>query len=255
MLQTLTPDEADFMARHRDEIELFLKHGSTSVGTGMAVFASNLDNVKNVLRDIEALHQRTFLRDGHLRSPEFFADRKRLFGQLDTHLTGFTKKGIGFPDHPNLKSALGISSRSLVHRWTKAGAPYQIPGYATHMDGVAKASNYVKYGGWLGTAVGGGASYMKVQDVCTAGDVEACKKVKLTEGGSFIGGVAGGALAGSILTGSVVGTICLGLSVPTGGVAMAVCGLVVVAAGSLGAGVAGGAIGEEFGDVVYEFTK
>ncbi|MDR3564458.1 MAG: hypothetical protein P4N59_23905, partial [Negativicutes bacterium] len=134
-LQTLTPDEADFMARHHDEIESFLKHGSTSIGTGVAVFASNLESVKSALRDIEALHQRNFQRDGHLRSPEFFAERKRLFGQLDSHLTGFTKKGIGFPDHPSLKNALGISSRSLVHRWTKAGAPDQIPGYATHMDG------------------------------------------------------------------------------------------------------------------------
>ncbi|WPX59399.1 MULTISPECIES: hypothetical protein [unclassified Pseudomonas] len=40
-LQDLTPDEADFMARHRDEIESFLKHGSTGMGVGAAVFASN----------------------------------------------------------------------------------------------------------------------------------------------------------------------------------------------------------------------
>lgn len=254
-LQTLTPDEADFMARHRDEIESFFKHGSTSIGTGMAVSAANLDGVKSVLRDIDALHQGTFLRDGHLRSPEFFAERKRLFSQLDTHLTGLTKKGIGFPDHPNLKSALGISSRSLVHRWTKAGAPDQIPGYATHLEGVAKAAKYVKYGGWLGTAVGGGASYMKVQDVCAAGNAEACQKVKFTETGSFIGGVAGGAAAGSFLTGATAGSICVGLSVPTGGAAMLVCGLVVVAAGSFAAGAIGGATGEEIGEVIYEIAK
>jgi hypothetical protein len=155
-------------------------------------------------------------------SHDFISSVTGGFGQLDTHLTRFTKKGIGFPDHPNLKSALRISSRSLVHRWTKAGAPDQIPGYATHMDGVAKASKYVKYGGWLGTAVGGGASYMKAQDVCMAGDTKACKRVKLTESGSFIGGVAGGATVG---------------------------------AGSFGAGVAGGKIGEGIGDMIYEVVK
>ena len=254
-LQNLTPEEADFMARHRDEVESFLTLGSTSIGAGMAVFASNLESVKSVLLDIEALHQRSFLRDGHLRSPEFFAERKRLLRLLDSHLNGLTKKGIGFPDHPNLKSALGISSRSLVHRWTKAGAPGQIPGYATHMDGVAKAAKYVKYGGWLGTALGGGASYMKVQEVCAAGDEQACKKVRLTEGGSFLGGVAGGAVAGSILTGPALTTICAGLTVPSGGVALAVCGLVVVAAGSLGAGMAGGMSGEGIGDMIYEVSK
>ncbi|SDV12266.1 hypothetical protein [Pseudomonas mucidolens] len=254
-LQTLTPEEADFMARHRDEIESFLKHGSTSIGTGVAVFDSNLDSVKNTLRDIEALHQSTFLRDGHLRSPEFFVERKRLFGQLDTHLTRFTKKSIGFPDHPNLKSALGISNRSLVHRWTKAGAPDQIPGYATHMDGIAKAAKYVKYGGWLGTAIGGGASYIKIQDVCGASNTEACKKVKFTETGSFAGGVAGGAAVGLALTGSTAAAMCVALGVPTGGLATLACGVVVVGAGSFVSGTIGGALGEEMGEVVYEAGK
>lgn len=254
-LQNLTPEEADFMALHRDEVESFLILGSTSIGAGMAVFASNLDNVKSVLRDIEALHQRSFLRDGHLRSPEFFVERKRLLNQLDSHLTGLTKKGIGFPDHPNLKSALGISSRSLVHRWTKAGAPGQIPGYATHMGGVAKAAKYIRYGGWLGTALGGGASYMKVQEVCTAGDEQACKKVKLTEGGNFLGGVAGGAAAGSILTSSTVGAICLGLGVPTAGAGTFVCGLIVVGVGSLAAGAALGRAGDKAGEIIYQVSQ
>lgn len=254
-LQSLTPEEADFMALHRDEVESFLILGSTSIGAGMAVFASNLENVKSVLLDIEALHQRSFLRDGHLRSPEFFVERKRLLNQLDSHLTGLTKKGIGFLDHPNLKSALGISSRSLVHRWTKAGAPGQIPGYATHMGGVAKAAKYVKYGGWLGTALGGGASYMKVQEVCTAGDEQACKKVKLTEGGSFLGGVAGGAAAGSMLTSSTVGAVCLVLGVPTVGAGTFVCGLIVVGVGSLAAGAALGRAGDKAGEIIYEVSQ
>lgn len=254
-LQALTPEEADFMARHRDEIESFLKHGSTSIGTGVAVFASNLDSVKNTLRDIEALHQYTFMRDGHLRSSEFFAERKRLFDQLDTHLTRFTKKSTGFPDHPKLKSALGISNRSLVHRWTNAGAPDQIPGYATHMDGIAKAAKYVKYGGWLGTAIGGGASYMKVQDVCAAGNTDACKKVRFTETGSFAGGVAGGAAVGLALTGSTAAAICIALGVPTGGLATLGCGVVVVGAGSFASGTMGGALGEEMGEVIYEAGK
>ncbi|VCU64039.1 MULTISPECIES: PAAR domain-containing protein [Pseudomonas] len=163
-LKPLSASEADFMTRHHAEIEGFLSQGSTAIGAGEAMFARNLEAVKGTLRDIEALHQSAFLKDGHLRSPEFFAERKRLLAQLNTGLTGLIRKGIGFPDHPNLKSALGISSRSLVHGWTKAGAPGQIPGYATHLDGVAKAATVVKYGGWFGTAVGGGASYMKVQD-------------------------------------------------------------------------------------------
>uniref|UniRef100_UPI0030DD9A93 PAAR domain-containing protein n=1 Tax=Pseudomonas sp. RL_15y_Pfl2_60 TaxID=3088709 RepID=UPI0030DD9A93 len=251
-LEALTPDEADFMARNRDEIESFLTQGSTSIGIGEAIFAKHLEGVSNSLRSIDSLHQRSFQQYGHLRAQEFFAERQRLFSQLEMQLTSLTKKGIGFPDHPNLKSALGISSRSLVHHWTKAGAPGQIPGYATHINGVARAAKYVKMGGWIGTTVGAGASYMKVQDVCTAGNTEACERVKYTETGSFAGTVVGGAITGFALSGSAAGTICIALGVPTGGIGALACGLIVVGAGSLAAGGIGGGIGESTADVVYK---
>jgi uncharacterized Zn-binding protein involved in type VI secretion len=255
LLETLSPEEADFMVRHRDEIQTFLALGSSAIGIGKDILKNNLDNVNQVFRDIEALHQRSFQRDGHLRSPAFFAERQQLFGQLNTHLSALTRKGIGFPDQPNLKRALGISSRSLVHHWTQAGGPGQIAGYATHFDGVTRASQYLKYGGWLGTAVGGGASALKVQEVCEAGNAEACERVKFTEAASFAGGITGGALAGGVLSAEAVGGLCLVAGPPTGGVGTLACGVVVVAAGGLLGGTIGGRVGEWLGDVVYEATK
>lgn len=219
------------------------------------MFARNMGSLKSVLQEIETLHQTTFLKDGHLRSPEFFSERKRLLAQLDTQLTSLVRKGIGLPDHPNLKSALGISSRSLVHRWTQAGAPGQIPGYATHIQKLAKAATVIKYGGWVGTSIGGGASYMKVQNVCSAGDDEACQKVKFTETGSFTGTIGGGAVAGAALSTAVVGGLCVGLGVPTMGAATLACGLIVVGAGSVAGGALGGAFGEWVGEKIYEAVK
>jgi hypothetical protein len=156
ILETLSPEEADFMVQHRDVIQTFLTLGSGAIGVGASIFKNNLDSVGNALRDIEALQQNTLQRDGHLRSPAFFAERQRLLAQLNSHMTVLTRKGIGFPNHFNLKKMLGISSQSLVHHWTNASPAGQIPGYATHLEGVARASKYVQYGGWLGTAVGGG---------------------------------------------------------------------------------------------------
>ncbi|MCU0121765.1 hypothetical protein N8H74_26185 [Pseudomonas sp. B2M1-30] len=254
-LKPMTDEEASFMVRYRSQIESVLSQGSTSIGVGEAIFAKNLEDVKTSLKEIEALHQKSFKRDGHLRSQDFFAERARLFAKLDRQLTGLTRKGIGFPDHPSLKSALGISSRSLVHHWSLAGAPGQIPGYATHAAGIAKAAKVVKYGGWIGTAVGGGASYMKVQEVCAAGNKDACEKIKYTESGSFIGGVAGGAATGAVLSGSTAGVICVGLGVPTGGMATLACGVIVVAAGSYAGGSVGGATGEWAGEKIYEAGK
>lgn len=254
-VNALSPEEADFMAQHRDEIETFFARGATAIGIGEAMFAKNLDDVSKLFKEVEALHVRSFQADGHLRSPAFFAERKRLLAQLNTNLTALTRKSIGFPDHPNLKSALGISTRSLVHRWTVAGGADQIPGYATHIESVSKASKYLKYGGWIGTSIGGGASYMKVQDVCTAGDTEACKKVKFTETGSFAGGIGGGALAGALLTAPTVAGICVGLGVPTAGVGALVCGVLVVGAGSYAGGEVIGSLGEKAGEVIYEYTE
>ena len=255
VLETLSPEEADFMVQHRDVIQTFLTHGSGAIGVGASIFKNNLESVGNALRNIEALQQNTLQRDGHLRSPAFFAERQRLLAQLNSHMTVLTRKGIGFPNHFNLKKMLGISSQSLVHHWTNASPAGQIPGYATHLEGVARASKYVQYGGWLGTAVGGGVSALKVQDVCTAGRTEACERVRLTESGGFTGGVIGGAVAGTALSVQRVGVLCLAFGVPTGGVGTGVCAAVAVATGTLAGGAAGSGVGEWLGDVIYEALK
>ena len=104
----------------------------------------------------------------------------------------------------------------------------------------------------MGTAVGGGASYLKVQEVCAAGNMEACRKVKFTETGSFAGGVAGSAAAGVLISAAGVATLCVGLGVPTGGLGTVVCGVVAVGAGSLASGAVGGALGEKIGEIIYE---
>ena len=255
VIKEMTPEEAEFMVRHREEIETFLTRGSTAIGVGEAIFAKHLDDVQKLMKDIEALHVRTFQATGGLKSAEFFAERKRLLTQLNTNLTALTRKSIGFPDHPNLKSALGISSRSLVHRWTAAGGADQIPGYATHIEGVSKAAKYVKAGGWIGTAIGGHASYMKVQDVCSAGDTEACEKVKFTEVGGFTGGVAGGAAAGALMTAPAIAFACAAIGVPTAGIGTLVCAAVVVGGGAFTAGIIGGIGGEAVAEKLYEVTR
>lgn len=100
---------------------------------------------------------------------------------------------MGLGDHPSLKSALGISSQSLVHRWNKAGAPGRIPGYATHVAAVSRAAKYMQAGGYIGIGIGGVASLLSVQEVCNAdSESAACRKVKFSTGGRFTGSALGG---------------------------------------------------------------
>lgn len=247
-LQALTPDEADFMARHRDEIESFLTESSGAIGIGEVMFAKHLDNVKSTLEQLEALHQRTFQQHGRLQSPEFFSERQRLMSQLDNSLGPLVRKGVGIPEHPKLKSALGISKQSLVHHWRKAGVPGRVPGYATHIDGVARASKYIKLGGWVGVGLGASASALKVQEACREGREEECRQVKYAESGKFAGGMIGGAVGAPI-----GGAACVALSAT--GLGGIVCGVIMVGLGSIAGGAGGEVFGEGVGEVLYEQTK
>jgi len=175
------------------------------------MFGQHLGSLKSNMVELEQLHQRTFDKQGKLQGAEFFTERKRLMSQIDHHLGPLVRKGTGIPSHPKLKSALGISSRSLVHHWSKAGVAGGIPGYATHIEGVSRASKYIKAGGWVGIGLGVAAFGMKVKETCRVGSAEECERVKFTEAGKF-GGSLGGGTAKFVLS-CLGGVILLGICI------------------------------------------
>lgn len=188
-LDPLSPEEAEFMFRHAAEIASFTGHTSTWLGVSAAVMEKHLTQMRDTLQAIERLHQDSYRQHGHLKSPQFFAERTRLLAQLDAHLLNSTRlRGqTTLGDHPKLKTALGISSRSLVHHWDKAGAPGQIPGYATHVNAISRAAKYMSTGGYIGIGIGGVSSLLAIQEVCNSGSGAACEKVRFTEGVSLLG--------------------------------------------------------------------
>ncbi|KRP71056.1 hypothetical protein TX23_16830 [Pseudomonas paralactis] len=250
-LDSLTPDEADFLYRHGAEIAGFIGHTSTWLGVSAVVMEKHLSNLRDTLQAMERLHQENYRQHGHLRSPQFFADRQRLMSQLDAHLLNSTRlRGqTTLGDHPKLKAALGISSRSLVHHWDKAGGPGQIRGYAAHVEAVSRATKYMKAGGYIGIALGGISSLLAIQQVCNGDTGAACEKVKFTEGGKFAGSTAVGAASG--LAASYASTaicIALGVTTGTGGV---ICIAAVVGAGTWVGTTYGGKTGEYIGEKIY----
>lgn len=255
-LDSLTPDEADFLYRHGAEIASFIGHTSTWLGVSAVVMETHLNNLRNTLQAIERLHQQTYRQHGHLKSSQFFTDRQRLMSQLDAHLLNSTRlRGhTTLGDHPKLKTALGISSRSLVHHWDKAGAPGQIPGYAAHVEATSRATQYMKAGGYIGIGIGGVSSLMAIEQVCNGESGPACEKVKFTEGGKFglstALGVAGGAMASS-----ASGPICLAIGVATGGIGGVVCIAAIVGTGAWMGTTVGSMTGEAIGEKIYEMTQ
>lgn len=259
-LEPLTPEEADFMYRYRAEIEQIVSGSSTWMGVSSAVMGQHLTELRKTLLEIEHLHQESYRQHGHLRSPEFFSDRKRLLSQLDAQLlkSARFRNLTSFGDYNKLKNALGISNRSLVHHWNKAGGAGQIPGYATHVNSISRAAKYMKAGGYIGIGLGVVASGLAIQEVCSAApDSPECKKVKFTEGGKFTGSVGGGAIGGWG-GGLLAGKVCVGIGAATAGSGGLVCGVVVAVGVGIGAwvgGEVGGAAGESIGETIYEAAR
>ena len=255
-LDPLTPDEADFLQRHGAEIASFIGPTSTWLGVSAGVMETHLTNLRDTLLAMERLHQKSYLQDGHLKSPQFFADRQRLMAKLDSHLLNSTllRSQTTLGDHPKLKTALGISSRSLVHHWNKAGAPGQIPGYATHVDAISRAAKYMKAGGYIGIGIGGVSSLLAIQQVCNGDSGAACEKIKFTEGGKFGMSTAlgvGGGLAGQVAS----APICLAIGVASGGIDGVVCVAAIVGAGAWVGTKAGEMGGEAIGEIIYQATQ
>ncbi|MCQ4312825.1 hypothetical protein NAV33_13090 [Pseudomonas stutzeri] len=254
-LEPLSEGEANFMAEHQAEIAMMVGGASASLGLGTDMLGNGLKQIDGTLRDIEYLHQREFATHGHLRSTQFFTSRQQLYRQLDNQLKAtFLGKQLGLGSYTTLRQDLGISTRSLVHHWSKGGAPGQVSGYATHMDQVAKAAKYLRNGSYIGIALGGAASALKVQEVCQAGETQACQKIRFTETGSFAGALGGGALAVALAS-PAAGSICIALGVATGGLGGVVCGLVVVGGASVAGGAGGGWAGELAGEKIYERSQ
>ncbi|XXE69033.1 PAAR domain-containing protein [Pseudomonas sp. R1-6] len=253
-LEDLTAEQADFMHRHAAEIASFTGKTSTWLGVSAVVMEKHLTSLRDTLQAMERLHQDSYRQHGHLKSAQFFTERKLLLAQLDAHLLNSTRlRGhTTLGDHPKLKTALGISNRSLVHHWNKAGAPGQIPGYATHVESISRAAKYMQMGGYVGIGIGGVSSVLAVQEVCNGGSEAACEKVKFTEGGKFGLSTFGGAWGGNLGL-SASGPLCLALGVSTG-IGGVICVAAVVGVGAWAGTAAGSMGGEKIGDLMYEIA-
>jgi len=250
-LASLTPAEAEFMMKHQAEIAGLLSDVSLAMGVSQAMMARALDELTTTLRRIETLHQQQFTLHGHLQSNEFFVERRRLFKQLDAQLRmTFLNKHLDLGRYEALRRDLGISSRSLVHHWSKAGAPGKIPGYSTHLNKLVALSKYLKAGGNVGIALGGIGSALTIYEACQSENPGNCKKTQFTEIGNFSVGLAGG-IAGAKAGGAIAISACWAAGPGTPVCSLVVTGLAALA-GSLGGMKAGEIMGEAIYQVVYD---
>jgi uncharacterized Zn-binding protein involved in type VI secretion len=267
-LAPLSHQQANFLFKHKDTIEIFAAAASTASDTygysGQATEAAKgyFEQVEKILVEIEKTYKNQYITSGTLFGEQFFVERRRLFGQLDSVLKMFMKHRFMFNEYTDLKSALGLSSRSITHRWNETGVS-DIEGYATHIEKLAKYVKWMETAGKIGIGLSAFDTAAKITEACTVG--RDCAKTSFTSIGEFAGSLAGGALASRILQGSAASSICavvLGTaSIEAGGAGALLCTIGVSGGIAYGtdktlsglSGATGEFIGEKLG--LYEATS
>lgn len=261
-LAPLSIQQANFLYKHKDTIEMFAAAASTVSDTygysGQAteVAKGYFEQVEKILVEIEKTYKNQYITSGTLIGEQFFVERRRLFGQLDSVLKVFMKHRFMFNEYTDLKSALGLSSRSITHRWNETGVS-DIEGYATHIEKLAKYVKWMETAGKIGIGLSALDTAAKIMEACTVG--RDCAKTSFTSIGEFAGSLAGGALASRIIQGSAASSICavvLGAAtIEAGGAGALLCTIGVSGGIAYGSDKAFSAVGEYSGELLYKVSS
>jgi hypothetical protein len=255
-LEPLTHEEANFLHKNKDTIDLFTSRASTTAGIASEAAGKYFEKIESVLTKIQQAYKNQYITSGSLISEQFYVERRQLFNELDSVLTDFTRHKLALQDYPDIKRALGLSTSSIIHRWNQTGVA-DIEGYATFIEKAAKYVKMMKTAGYVGIALDGVNRLDKIYEACTVGSD--CEKTAYTEVGSFGMSIGGGVFAGSLASGGASATVCsfvLGaLTIEAAGAGMLACGVIFTGAAGYAGGEMGGKLGETLGEKVYEVTK
>ncbi|EIY2673431.1 hypothetical protein EDC47_109102 [Raoultella planticola] len=255
-LEPLTIQEANFLHKNKDTIDLFTSRASTTTGIASEAAGKYFEKIESVLVRIQQAYKNQYITSGSLISEQFYVQRRQLFSELDSILTDFTRHKLALQDYPDIKRALGLSTSSITHRWNQTGVA-DIEGYATFIEKAAKYVKMMKTAGYVGIALDGVNKLDKIYEACTVGSD--CEKTTYTEVGSFGMSIGGGVFAGSLASGGASATVCsfvLGaLTIEAAGAGMLACGVIFTGAAGYAGGEIGGKLGETLGEKVYEVTK
>ncbi|MFE8101301.1 hypothetical protein RBA71_07340 [Brenneria goodwinii] len=246
----VSPEQGGFLQQHYDTLAAVLVGTEKGISFGSDAGKQYSQRIDQLLRKIESTYQNQFRTQGTLVGQQFYAERRRLFGELNSLLQQPLAKRIAYRalklrPYENLRHALGLSSRSIVHHWSNVGVG-AIPGYAAYLEASARAVKYMKTGGWIGLGVAGLSATNDIYHACTVGRESECPAVAIKGYTAFAGSVVVGYGGGAI--GATAGaTVCVALGIitaPAAGAGGLVCGLV---GGTVG-GLIGGAAGEKGGE-------
>lgn len=142
-------------------------------------------------------------------------------------------------EYAQIKHALGLSSKSLVHEWSAAGVG-AIKGYSNYVDSASRAAKFMKAGGWIGIGLSGLNTTNDVYNACTTGREQECAKIAVKGYSHFAASTAAGIWVGNAGAGLAIAACSIVLGAATAGTGVIVCGIAGAAIGGAAGSTLGG---------------
>ena len=152
-----------FLIKNYDQLQAIMAHASLGIGSASSAWSKHLAQVEATLKEVDELH-RQYLRKGTASARnDFLVKRRALFARLDTQLSGMARFGTGLKSESSIKKMLGISTKSYWHHG-------EIRKYEETVKRVAKASQLLKKGTYIGIALDVGAAALEITEACSTGE-------------------------------------------------------------------------------------
>lgn len=250
-LEPLTHEEANFLHQHYATIAHFSSIAEKGIGLAAEPVGKYFKSIEKLLKEIQETYKNAYMTRGALMGEQFYVRRAQLFNELNNILkVGFLNKAMRLGEYTKIKHALGLSTRSITHKWNETGVR-DIEGYATHIERAAKYVKAMRYTGYVGIAFSALHSINEINEACSIGREDECAKKKYTEIGHFSGGIIGSIAGGTI--GAGICSLALGLAtIKVGGTGALACGVILGASGGYVGGEFLSSKGENLGKSIYE---
>lgn len=235
------------LIKNYDLLQAIMAHTSIGIGAASSAWSKHLAAIEKTLMEIDDLHKQ-YLRKGTMGArDEFLVKRRALFAKLEIQLSGMARFGTGLKNEGSIKKMLGISTKSYWHHG-------EIRKYEETVKRIAKASQMLKKGTYIGIALDVGVTALEITEACSTGREQECTRAKFVEGGKLVLGVGGAAYGGYAGMGFGVAVCAAVFAIPTAGASALGCAIVGGAVGGLAVGTLGSHTGEQIGTLLYKVS-
>ena len=215
------------------------RYGSMAGAGLVSMLSAEHRAVRDLLKELEGRYLQTYRAHGRL-TPDFFAQRRRIFAALDTLLGRMARAlSLGTPMDQRARDALKISSKSQILHWKRHGTAGGLKDLKAHFERMAQVSRYLRAGGHLAIALDAYLTYDTITRACRAEDERECQRSAVVQGSAFAGSVLGGTFGGGLAYAACSAVFAL----PSAGSSLLWCAL---AAGGAGSVVGGSASSQMF---------